>query len=83
MDKIYTISDIRFEEGFMIIRVDDSEVKVRISEASRKLDQASEKERLDYRISPSGYGIHWRGLDEDLSINGLMKLAKKHELSNL
>jgi hypothetical protein len=30
-------------------------------------------ERNEFKISPSGYGIHWSLLDEDLSINGLLK----------
>ncbi|MBX7175313.1 MAG: DUF2442 domain-containing protein [Saprospiraceae bacterium] len=31
---------------------------------------ASDADRRDYQLSPSGYGIHWPKLDEDLSING-------------
>ncbi|MBW4662230.1 MAG: DUF2442 domain-containing protein [Drouetiella hepatica Uher 2000/2452] len=30
---------------------------------------------VDGRQKASGYGIHWLTLDEDLSINGLLKLA--------
>ncbi len=30
-------------------------------------------ERAMYRISPSGYGIHWPLIDEDLSINGILR----------
>jgi len=29
-----------------------------------------------YRISPSGYGIHWYAIDEDLTTQGLIKLAE-------
>jgi len=28
-----------------------------------------------YRISPSGYGIHWYAIDEDLTTKGLIQLA--------
>ena len=28
------------------------------------------------KVSPSGYGIHWPELDEDLSIDGMIKAAK-------
>jgi len=41
-----------------------------------RLAKASEVDRKIYRIAPSGYGIHWLTLDEDLSIQGLLKLAK-------
>jgi hypothetical protein len=76
MDKVYNISDIHFENDFMIIKVDNLLLTVRLVEASAKLAKASDSERKDFKISPSGYGIHWNRLDEDLSINGLMQIAK-------
>jgi hypothetical protein len=76
MDKIYNISDIHFDNDYLIIKVDNSILKVRISDASKKLAKASDFDRNDFKVSPSGYGIHWNRLDEDLSINGLLKLAK-------
>lgn len=75
MDKIYYISNIQFDNEYMIIMLDNRNLKVRISEASAKLYKASETDKYDYKISPSGYGIHWNNLDEDLSINGLLKIA--------
>lgn len=42
---------------------------------SEKLAKATDHERSEFRITPSGYGIHWNLLDEDLSINGLLKSA--------
>jgi len=76
MDKIYNISDILFDNDYLIIKVDNSIIKVRICDASNKLAKASDFDRNDYKVSPSGYGIHWNRLDEDLSINGLLKLAR-------
>ncbi|MFI5222153.1 MAG: DUF2442 domain-containing protein, partial [Bacteroidia bacterium] len=38
-------------------------------------------ERGNFEISPSGYGIHWSLIDEDLSINGLIK--KYNEIHHL
>jgi len=73
MEKFYTISDIQFDNEYMIIKVDDQFYKIRIRDVSSKLADASEQIRKDYKISPSGYGIHWRMLDEDLSINGLIR----------
>ena len=43
-----------------------------LSEISTKLAKATEKERQNYRFSPSGYGIHWDILDEDLSFTALI-----------
>lgn len=75
MNKVYNISDIHFDNDYLIINVDNSILKVKISEASNKLAKASEVDKNDFKISPSGYGIHWSRLDEDLSINGLLKIA--------
>jgi hypothetical protein len=51
---------------------DNQVIKLKLSDVSQKLAKATQTEREDFKISPSGYGIHWRMLDEDLSINGLL-----------
>ena len=33
------------------------------------------RERATFEISPSGYGIHWPLLDEDISIDGLLGIV--------
>lgn len=74
MEKAYNISDLRFEKDYLILVVDNQTLKLKLKDISRKLLKATEQERKDFKISPSGYGIHWRLLDEDLSVNGLLKL---------
>lgn len=65
---------IQFEGNELII-VKNGQIKVvDLKIASSKLLNASEGERNLYRISPSGYGIHWPLIDEDLSIEKLLKL---------
>jgi Protein of unknown function (DUF2442) len=39
----------------------------------KRLAAATEQERLAAELSPGGYGIHWPLIDEDLSVNGLLK----------
>jgi hypothetical protein len=51
-------------------------IKLGLTDVSVKLADATDRERTDYKISPSGYGIYSRLLDEDLLINGLLKMAK-------
>lgn len=63
---------VQFEGEFMIIRSAQSLYKWKVAEISRKLYNATEAERNNFQISPSGYGIHWPQIDEDLSINGLL-----------
>ena len=71
-----------------IIRVNPQEVKIenenlhfyfkgqsfvfKLNEMTHRLATATEKQLLNYTISPSGYGIHWNELDEDISFNGLL-----------
>jgi len=80
MEKAYNITSLNFEHDFMTIIVDGQLFKLKLSDISEKLAKANDSERIDYKISPSGYGIHWRLLDEDLSVNGLLQVASlSHE----
>jgi hypothetical protein len=72
MEKAYNIKRISFENEFIILMFDNQVIKLKLSNVSQKLANATKTEREDFKISPSGYGIHWRLLDEDLSINGLL-----------
>jgi hypothetical protein len=69
----HQISEIKFEDDKLIIILDDRELKVCLEEISSKLLLASDVERALYKISPSGYGIHWPLIDEDLSVRGLIQ----------
>jgi hypothetical protein len=40
-----------------------------------KLLNASDQERLNYKLSP--FGIHWENLDEDLSFEGFFSYSKQ------
>ena len=77
MEKAYNISEVRFEKNWIIVIADNQTIKLKIKDISEKLAKATTQERNDFKISPSGYGIHWRMLDEDLSVNGLLKLARQ------
>ena len=55
--------------------VDGQEYRLPLSAVSSFLAGGSDAERRIYRISPSGYGVRWPVIDEDLSIDGLLKLA--------
>ncbi len=42
-------------------------------ECSLSLSMASDLERQGLRMSPSGYGIHWPLIDEDLAVGPLVE----------
>lgn len=76
MEKLHNITEVRFENEFIIIKVDGQIIKLNISEVSARLATASDEDKNEYSISPSGYGIHWPKIDEDISINGLFNRLK-------
>ena len=75
MKNYHHISNIRFEGDFLLLNIGGKERKFRLKEISSTLEKASEKERNTFEISPSGYGIHWPLLDEDISIDGLLGIV--------
>ncbi len=72
MKKYHDISDIRFEDDFLVVTIDGESKRYHLREISSVLERASLEERNNFEISPSGYGIHWPSLDEDISIDGLL-----------
>ncbi len=71
--EVITASGIRPTPQALIVLIDDREIAVPWERCSRRLAEASEAERLQARLSPGGYGIHWPLLDEDLSIHGIIR----------
>ena len=76
MKKYHAINAIQLNEVIFKIKIDGQSYEFKLSGISEKLANASDIEKNKYEISPSGYGIHWPLIDEDLSIDGL--LGKKH-----
>jgi Protein of unknown function (DUF2442) len=76
MKKFHDISDLKFEDGFLVITIDGEAKRFQLKEVSPLLEKASEEERSNFEISPSGYGIHWPLLDEDISIDGLLGIVR-------
>ena len=72
MKKYHEINAIQFNEETLKIKIDGQSYEFKLSALSEKLANASDIEKNKYEISPSGYGIHWPLIDEDLSIDGLL-----------
>jgi hypothetical protein len=77
----YKISKIYFDQENLVLVIDDQQYFFKINEISDKLAKADEMERNNFTVSPSGYGIHWPNLDEDLSIKGLLNKLKKSNVT--
>ncbi len=77
MPTLHKVKSIRFDKAFMVLTVDNKTYKIKLSDVSPKLTKAPDKIRNDFKVSSSGYGIHWPQIDEDLSIDALIKRATK------
>ncbi len=73
MTVTHSIDKISFESNFLCIQIDGKLIKLPLPSISKKLEGATDLERSFYKISPSGYGIHWPLIDEDLSIDAIIK----------
>ncbi len=72
MNKHHDIKNIQFDGDVFEITVDGTTRRFELQRISPLLYQASETERKMFEISPSGYGIHWPLLNEDISIDALL-----------
>jgi hypothetical protein len=72
MDKAHDIQHVSFSGTILQLRVDGKDYRIDVSDKSDRLRNATPKQRENFEISPSGYGIHWPDVDEDLSIDGLI-----------
>lgn len=75
MKKYHDVRNISFSEKILEIEIDGVQKKFSLSKVSCKLLQASDREREHFEVTPSGCGIHWPTLDEDLSIDGLLGIV--------
>jgi hypothetical protein len=57
----------------LILIVEGKSVSIPWENCSERLARASQDERRRVVLSPSGYGIHWPLLDEDLAVGPLLK----------
>jgi len=77
MNKLVNIQGIHFRKDRLILIVDEKEYRFKLEDISPKLRKAGKKERELFEISPSGYGIHWPLLDEDISVEALIKSLRR------
>ena len=75
MNKHHDIGSILFDGDVFEITIDGTTRKFELRQVSAWLNQASEEERRIFEVSPSGYGIHWPLLNEDISIDALLGIV--------
>ena len=72
MGKAHNIQHVSLSGTVMRLRVDGEDYQIYIAGESQRLRNATQEQRENFEVSPSGYGIHWPDVDEDLSVDGLI-----------
>lgn len=66
------VGSVRFTEDMLCVQLLDGREISTPLEWFPKLRDASDDKRNDWRLIGGGIGIHWKKLDEDLSVAGLL-----------
>jgi hypothetical protein len=72
VEKAHKIENVCLAGALLSLRVDGKEYRIDITRQSERLARATRRQRERFELSPTGYGIHWPDIDEDLSIDGLI-----------
>jgi hypothetical protein len=76
MSKIHNVGSTKVENDSLFLEVDGKAYSIYLPACSPRLAQATSAQRQHIEVSPSGYGLHWPEIDEDLAITPLLKDAK-------
>jgi len=72
MDKAHDIRNVSVMGSVLHLEVDGKTYEIDLTGQSQRLAQATWKQQERIEVSPSGYGLHWPDLDEDLSVDALI-----------
>ena len=72
INKSKNATDVWFSEYKMHVRLEDGREIAIPLEWFPKLRDASKKEKNNWRFIGNGEGIHWKDLDEDILVEGLL-----------
>lgn len=73
MKSLLILEQVQLFSPWLIIKANGKEYKFNIRDISPRLAIATEEELKDFEVTPSGYGIHWERVDEDISITSLLE----------
>lgn len=76
MSKIHNVESARVDNDYLLLEVDGKAYSIYLPTCSPILAKATPAQRQHFEVSPSGYGLHWPEIDEDLAITPLLTSAK-------
>jgi hypothetical protein len=72
MNRHHELTSVLVSGRILSLLVDGTPVSHDLRTLSPLLQNATDEELGEFEVSPSGYGIHWPRIDEDISIDGLL-----------
>jgi len=69
------VKDVHFTEDTLAVDLVDGRTIIVPLAWYPKLLEATAEQRLNWKLSGAGYGIHWPDIDEDLSTEGFLRGA--------
>lgn len=73
--KRHSVESVRIRQNRLQLVVDGKVYEYELGRISERLANANKVQRDMFDVSPSGYGIRWPLIDEDLSIDGLLRIS--------
>ena len=70
------VAQVRFPRGRLEIELKDGRIISAPLSWFPRLEHASPEQRAKWELSAAGLGIHWPEIDEDLSVEGLLRGQK-------
>ena len=81
MKKHHEVKRTRVVSGRLHMTVDGKRYIIDLAAVSPRLAAAGLDDLKRFEVSPSGCGIHWPAVDEDLSVDGMIRWAVEHSES--
>ncbi len=83
MNKFHDVRNLNFKGNRLTVEIDGEVGEYDLNDVSQRLSGASDMERMIHEVSPSGYGIYWPLIDEDISVDGLLGIVHQPELERM
>lgn len=72
MKPYHKVRDVSLSGQKLTLEIDGQSYTFSLADISTSLASATDEQISVFEVSPSGYGIHWPLIDEDVSIDGLL-----------
>lgn len=71
-EQIFKVTEVKIIDRKLNIFIEGQCFSYNLSSLSDVFKTASNESISNFKLSPSGYGIHWPDLNEDISIHALL-----------